>query len=279
LTAVALALGASLGWGIADFTAGITSRRISALVVLWASQWIGFAVAVAAAIVVGLEQPAGTDLLWAAAAGASLAVGLGALYRAMAVGAMSVAAPIAATGVALPVGVGLAGGDDPTTLQAIGIVAAFTGVLLCSHEPQAKRERRGPLAAGVGLALLAAVTGGMTQISLSEASSAGVLWVLLVERATCGALALSAVAAMRGSPRPAREFMPAIVAIGVIDLIATGLFTAAAIEGDLSVVAVVGSLYPVVTVMLAFGVLSERLATHQLVGVITALAGVAAISS
>ena len=119
----------------------------------------------------------------------------------------------------------------------------------------------------------------MTQISLSEASSSGVLWVLLVERATAGALALSAVGAMRGSPRPGREFMPAIVMIGAIDLVATGLFTAAAIEGDLSVVAVVGSLYPVVTVMLAFGLLSERLAVHQVVGVITALAGVVAISS
>ena len=72
---------------------------------------------------------------------------------------MSIAAPIAATGVALPVAVGLAGGDDPTALQTIGIVAAFAGVLLCSQEPQAKREQRGPLAAGVGLALLAAVTG------------------------------------------------------------------------------------------------------------------------
>ena len=279
MTAVALALGAALGWGIADFTAGITSRRISALVVLWASQWVGFALAVAAAIVVGLREPSGADLLWAVAAGASLALGLGALYRAMAVGAMAIAAPIAATGVALPVAVGLAGGDDPTTLQALGIAAALIGVLLCSHEPRARRAGRGPLAAGIGLALVAAVAGGVTQISLSEASSSGVLWVLLVERATAGALALTAVAAIRGSPRPGREFMPAIVAIGAIDLLATGLFTAAAIEGELSVVAVVGSLYPIVTVVLAFGVLSERIAAHQVVGVLTALVGVAAISS
>ena len=259
MTAVALALGASLGWGIADFTAGITSRRTSALVVLWSSQWIGLALAALAALAVGLSEPTGVDLLYAAGAGVTLTVALGALYRAMAVGAMAIAAPIAATGVAIPVVVGLAGGDTLSVVQGLGVAAALVGVILCSREPQDKRAAGGPIAAGVGLALLAAIAGGLTQVCLAGASSAGVLWVLLVQRAIVGALALTAVAIAGGSPRPARELLPAIATIGVIDLIATGLFTAATIHGEISVVAVVGSLYPIVTVLLAFAVLSERL--------------------
>ena len=278
MTAVALALGASLGWGIADFTAGITSRRTSALVVLWSSQWIGLALAALAALAVGLSEPTGVDLLYAAGAGVTLTVALGALYRAMAVGAMAIAAPIAATGVAIPVVVGLAGGDTLSVIQGLGVAAALVGVILCSREPRDKRAAGGPIAAGVGLALVAAIAGGLTQVCLAGASSAGVLWVLLVQRAIVGALALTAVAIAGGSPRPARELLPAIATIGVIDLIATGLFTAATIHGEISVVAVVGSLYPIVTVLLAFAVLSERLALHQTVGVFAALGGVAAIS-
>ena len=113
LTSIALALGAALGWGIADFVGGTTSRASSALVVLWSSQWVGFAIVLVAAAIVGLDSPTGSDLLFAAAAGATMTLGLGALYGAMAVGAMSIAAPIAATGVAIPVAVGLASGDDP----------------------------------------------------------------------------------------------------------------------------------------------------------------------
>ena len=137
----------------------------------------------------------------------------------------------------------------------------------------------GRLAAGVGLALLAALGGGITSTSLAEASSSGVLWVLLVQRATVGALALAIVIALRQSPRPPRHAASAIAAIGVIDLLATGLFTAATINGELSLVAVVGSLYPVVTVVLALVVLSERIERHQLIGAFTALFGVALISS
>ena len=143
MTSIALALGAALGWGIADFVGGATSRASSALVVLWSSQWVGFAIVLVAAAIVGLDSPTGSDLLFAAAAGATMTLGLGALYGAMTVGAMSIAAPIAATGVAIPVAVGLASGDDPSGLQAAGLVAAVGGVILCSQDPES-REGDGP---------------------------------------------------------------------------------------------------------------------------------------
>jgi drug/metabolite transporter (DMT)-like permease len=279
LTGILLALGAALGWGSADFIAGRTSREIPALVVLWASQWIGLAAVLVAALVVGLDEPVGHDLLYAAIAGAGLVLGLGALYRAMAVGSMAVAAPIAATSVVIPVAFGLASGDDPSTIQAAGLLAAIGGVVLCSHDPEADVKREGRLAAGVGLALLAALGGGITSTALAEASSSGVLWVLLVQRATVGGIALVIVLAQRRSPRPPRNAAAAIVTIGLIDVIATGLYTASTIDGELSLVAVVAALYPVVTVMLAFLVLHERIARHQAIGAFTALAGVALIAS
>lgn len=278
MTSIALALGAALGWGFADFVAGSTSRVSSALVVLGTSQLIGFVIALVAAGVVGLDSPQRSDLLFAAASGVTLTLGLGALYRAMALGAMSIAAPIAATGVAIPVVVGLAGGDDPSTLQAVGLIAALGGVVLCSREPASSTNRRTKLAAGVGLALLAALGGGLTTTALGAASSAGVLWVLLIQRSVVGTIALTLAVATGSSPRPRRSVLPAIALIGAVDLLATALFTAAVVEGELSLVAVVGALYPVVTVMLAFAMLGESLVRHQLIGAAAALFGVAAIA-
>jgi drug/metabolite transporter (DMT)-like permease len=278
LSAIALALGAALGWGVADFFGGRTSREVAALAVLAISQGVGFAIAVLAALTTGLDDPQGGDLVFAALSGLSLTLGLGALYRAMAIGAMSIAAPIAATGAVIPVFVGLASGDNPSGLQLAGIAAALAGVALCSYTRE-PGGRSTALAAGVGLALLAALGGGLTATALSAASSAGVVWVLLVQRATVFAAASALALRLDGTASVPRRLLPVVVAIGLLDLAATGLFTAAAAEGELSLVAVVGSLYPVVTVFLAFAVLSERLLAYQGLGVTAALAGVAAIAA
>jgi drug/metabolite transporter (DMT)-like permease len=253
---------------------------LPALVVLGASQLLGAAMVAVAALMWGLGKPEGFDLLYAAGAGVALTLGLGALYRAMAVGEMSIAAPIAATGVAIPVAIGIIGGDRPSMLQMAGLAAAALGIVLCAAQGRvATKSRSAPLTAGVGLALLAALGGGLTQTSLAAASSAGVLWVLLIQRTTVGSLAFGGVLLTRRSPELTLHTVSAIAAIGSLDLIATGLFTAATLHGALSLVAVVGSLYPVVTTVLAMVVLSERLATHQTLGAVCALAGVVAISS
>ena len=280
MTAIVLALGAALGWGTADFLAGRTSRTSPALVVLWVSQLIGLGIVLAAALIAGLDHPAGHDLLFAALAGAALMIGLGALYQAMAVGAMAVAAPIAATGVVIPVAFGLSAGETLSTIQVAGLVAAVAGVALCSHDPAAASARKGGwVARGVGFALLAAVFGGINSTALAEASSSGILWVLMVQRAAVTALALAVVLGQDGPALPPRRAMRAVVAVGILDLTATGLFTAATVDGELSLVAVVSSIYPIVTIMLAFVILTERILRHQAVGAFTALAGVAAISA
>jgi drug/metabolite transporter (DMT)-like permease len=278
LSAIALALGAAVGWGVADFFGGRTSREVAALAVLATSQGVGFGIAVLAAVATGLDSPSASDLVAAALSGLALTVGLGALYRAMAVGAMSIAAPIAATGAVIPVFVGLASGDDPSRLQLAGVAVALTGVAVCSYTRK-PADRSTALAAGVGLALVAALGGGLTSTALSAASSAGVVWVLLVQRATVFAAAAALALRLDGTASVPRRVVPAVVAVGVLDLAATGLFTAAAAKGELSLVAVVGSLYPVVTVLLAFAVLSERLLGYQGLGVTAAFAGVAAIAA
>jgi drug/metabolite transporter (DMT)-like permease len=277
LNAIVLALGAAVGWGVADFFGGKTSREVSALAVLGTSQGVGFSIAVLAALTTGLDSVNASDLLYAALSGLSLTLGLGALYRAMAVGAMAIAAPIAATGAVIPVVVGLASGDRVSALQLAGIVAALGGVAVCSYTRELGGRRAG-MAVGAGLALLAALGGGLTATALAAASSAGVLWVLLVQRATVFAAASALALRLEGRVTVPRRLAPVVVAIGVLDLAATGLFTAAAARGDLSLVAVVGALYPVVTVLLAFVVLSERLVAYQVFGVTAAFAGVAAIA-
>ena len=278
MSAIALALGAALGWGVADFFGGKASREVRALWVLAISQGIGCGIAVFAALATGLETPDTGDLAFAALSGLTLTLGLGALYGAMAAGAMSIAAPIAATGAVIPVLVGLASGDDPSPLQFAGVVAALAGVTVCSYAREPGTRRFG-ITAGVGLALLAALGGGLTSTTLAAASSAGVVWVLLVQRATVLAAATALAHHFHGAPAVPRRLAPLVVAIGVLDLTATGLFTAALADGELSLIAVVGSLYPVVTVLLAFVVLSERLLGYQLIGVATAFAGVAAIAA
>ncbi|MFN8151000.1 MAG: EamA family transporter [Solirubrobacterales bacterium] len=257
----------------------MASRAGSALVVLWTTQWIGLVCVLAAAIFFGLGSPEGADLLYAAGAGVALTVGLGALYQAMVVGTISIAAPVAATGLSIPVVVGLASGDDPSTLQVIGLVAAAIGILLCSREPDADGIDRSRVAAGVGLALLAALGGGLNATGLAAASSAGVLTVMLVQRATIGTLALGFLLASRRNAAPEREILSPILLIGIVDVAATGSFTAATAIGELSLVSVVSAVYPVVTVLLAYFVTSERLASHQVVGAVAALAGVLAIAS
>ncbi len=273
-----LALGAALGWGTADFFGGKTSRQVAALAVLAVSQGVGFGIAVLAALAGGLDSPETADLGYACLSGLALTLGLATLYRAMAVGAMAIAAPIAATGAVIPVAFGLASGDDPSALQLVGVFAALGGVSVCAYTREVDGRGAG-LATGVGLALLAALGGGLTATTLAAASSSGVVWVLLVQRATVFACASALALRLDGTAAVPRRLLPAVVTIGVLDLAATGLFTAAAAKGDLSLVAVVGALYPVVTVLLAFLVLAERLLPYQIIGVIGALSGVAAIAS
>ena len=142
MLAIALSLAASCCWGISDFGAGLTSRRLPVVTVIAGVQLVGVIASALLVLVTGDPLPGGHAVLASLLAGCSGLAGLTAFYRALAIGTMSVVAPIGATGVALPLVVGPAGGDHPAPAQAVGLAATVAGVLLASREP------RGELGAG-----------------------------------------------------------------------------------------------------------------------------------
>jgi len=280
--AVLLALGSSLSWGLADFGAGLKSRRLGVLSVLLVSQAGSLPVVLVAVLAWGGAFPdtAGFALL-AALAGASGTLGIAAFYRGLVVGTMSVVAPISATAAVIPVTVGLATGERPSTLQAVGVALAFAGVVLAAREPGPRAATRpnGRVAAGVGFALLAALGFGGFFVGIDAASArGGVPWAILVQRTTSLVLVAGVALAARPALRSVRPEVGPLVAIGMADLAANALFAVASTRGLVSLVGVLGSLYPVVTILLARSVLRERLAPPQWAGVGAALVGVGLIA-
>jgi drug/metabolite transporter (DMT)-like permease len=225
------------------------------------------------------ELPSWSAVGWAALAGSAGIVALGAFYRALAIGTMSVVAPISATAAAVPVLVGLAEGERPGGLQIAGMAAALAGVILASREPV---EEGCPPAnrAAIGLALVAAAGFGTFFVGIDRASAtAEVPWVIVVQRCCSVSLLVIATLVVRPSlPRDGASLL-VLAAVGLLDLGANGLYALATTHGLLSVVSVLGSLYPAVTVVLARFVLAERIARVQELGVVLALAGVIAISA
>jgi drug/metabolite transporter (DMT)-like permease len=278
LTGVVLALAASLSWGIADFCGGLGARRIQVVWVLLVSQLAGLALIGTIALVTEPHTPAAHDLAWGVFAGVTGAVGLAAFYRALAIGTMGVVGPISATCAIVPVAYGLSRGERPSALQAVGISAAVIGVIAASFEPlPAGAGRR--LAAGVGFSLVAALGFGGTLLGINRASQAGVVWGTLTLRLTVVPIVLVAALIIRPSPANLRPLVPLLIAAGLFDTGANLLYGASSRHGLISVVSVLGTLYPIVLVGLGYVLLKERISRPQLAGVALALAGVALISA
>jgi drug/metabolite transporter (DMT)-like permease len=229
---------------------------------------------------VGEAVPSAEAVLLSALAGAAGAIALGAFYRGLAVGTMSIVAPISASGVTLPVAVGIATGDRPSALQAAGLAITVVGIVLAAREAEEDAAAAGPVGRrSIVLALVAAVGLGLYFTLSDPAADESVLWLLLVARTTAVVLLAGAALATRTSVAVPPRDLGTLALVGVLDLTATGLYGLANTEGLLSVVAVVGSLYPVTTVLLARAVLHERLARVQAVGVMLAFTGVGAVAA
>jgi drug/metabolite transporter (DMT)-like permease len=276
MAAIVLALGASLSWGIADFFGPLKGRVLGALRVLFFVQVAGFT-AIAIAVALRGEGPHDAAVLLAVPAALSGTLGLVAYYRGMAIGAMSVVAPIAGVSAAVPATVGLATGERPSLVQVGGIVLALLGVGLASREHQ-EGERK--VAAGVGLALLAAIGFGGYFVPMHTAGDADFWWASLIFRSTSLSVVALAVLFVRPSLRISLPDLAFMSAVGIGDLLGNVLFAAASSrEGLLSVTSVLASLYPIITVALARVVLRERVARSQQAGVVATLAGVAMITA
>jgi drug/metabolite transporter (DMT)-like permease len=274
LLGLGLGLTSSLCWGVSDFIGGLSARRLPLLFVMVFSQAVGLAVVIGVVAVRGTGAPDLARLLPAIGGGLAGIAALTGFYRALAIGTMSVVAPIAATGVSVPVVVGIARGDRPAASQLVGIVVAIVGVVLASREHGPGIEDRGASRASVALALLASAGFGCYFVGVQSSARADPMWALLASRAA-GLTLLAVVVAVRGGiavSRPGRLWPLALM--GVLDVSATGFYAVATRHGLLSVVSVAASLYPLATVVLARVVLGERVRRVQEFGIAAALTGV-----
>lgn len=278
LLSIVLALGSAVSWGLGDFLGGFTSRRVPLLWVLLFTQVVGLVVALPIAVV--HSRPAFDAPTVLAAMIASLAglVGIAGLYRAIALGVGSIAAPISATGAALPVAFGLLRGEPTTTVQELGMACALVGVIVASRTGEEQAHLGQAAKAGIGFAVLAAVGFGVFFVMIHQASANDVFWAVSIQRAT-GSVAMAIVLLMvrppfKITPRDA----PWLFLVGTLDQTANTLYGLASTVGLLSLSAVLASLYPLVTVILARFVLNERISGVQKSGVALAITGVALVA-
>jgi drug/metabolite transporter (DMT)-like permease len=277
LLGFALSIASSLSWGVSDFLGGLTSRRLPVLAVLAVSQPAGLVLIGIIILLFGADPISADKLAIAALAGAASLCGLWAFYAAMAMGTVSVVAPIASLGVLVPVAVGLVRGDAPAPIQLVGLVPAIAGLVILGYEE--KPEHAGVARRSILLAMIAGLGFGIffTGLDLAAADRPG--WAVLAVRV--GGVATIAIALLISRPNLAvvSGSIAILLTIGFFDVLANGLFAVASTKGLLPVVAVGGSMYPAFTIALAHVVLGERLARFQWIGVVLALLGVALIAA
>jgi drug/metabolite transporter (DMT)-like permease len=274
--ALVLALGSSIVWGTADFCGGSLTKRLPTFAVTVGSQAAGFA---ALAVVVAFHRDVGgRSFALGLLAGLGGGLGLAAFYRALSLGTMSVVSPVVACGAVVPFAISIATGERPSKLAIAGAVAALGGAVLASVEE--RRASSPARARAIGLAVVAALALGLFVYFLGLGSRHGdALSTLFGARVGSLALLIVVASVRRASMRVPRRWLLAVAAVGLADVAANALFAFAAGHALLALVSVLGSLYPVVTVLLAHVVLGERLTRTQKTGVAIALAGVAAIAS
>src|SRR3954452_20443432 len=278
--ALGLALFSALSWGTEDFFGGLTTRRLGILLVGVVSQGAGLVLTGAFIVIGGGAVPDGRGLLFGVAAGVCATIGLGALYQGLAVGPMSVVAPITALEVVVPVTVGFVRGDRPSGLQIAGILIGVIGVVLESRETAADADATAPRVRGVVYGIVAAVFLGLLVTFLNEAGKESAAWAVFTFRLVSVPVFLVALLVTRAwrGRHPTRRDTATMVGVGLLDNLANVTFALAGQTGLLALISVVGALYPVATVLLAWTILRERLNTSQWIGVAMAFAGVGMIA-
>ncbi|MGD8284980.1 MAG: DMT family transporter [Desulfobacterales bacterium] len=278
MLAVGLALIACLSWGISSFLAGTKSRVIPVLTLLVFSSMAGLGMFLTSVGLRGVPLPRDPNLLYAVLGGAVGVGGLYCLYRGLAEGAISIVVPISALCVLLPVFTGLALGEVLHPLQALGIVIAIGGGVTVSLEKNAAANKK-RFAAGILPALGAAMGFGAFYVVMDLAGAVDPLWAAMVSRLSFLLFLLPAVLTKRPCLKIKTAHLPAVFAIGILDGTAALAYTTATTKGLMSLVSVISSLYPAVSVILAALFLKERLRGLQFFGVVLAILGVALISA
>ena len=274
LEASGLSLLAAASWGGGDFAGGLATKRASVFRVVAVAHACGLVATLAMAILSGEPFPPPATLAWGAFAGFVGVFGIAALYRALAIGRMGVVAPVAAvvTGF-LPVVVGIRTEGLPDRLQLCGFALALLSIWLVARPSEHIDSHR-----GVGLAALAGIAFGLFLIAGKQAGHGGVFWPLVSARVVSTSLMVVLVAVMPRDPQPLRPVLWPMILSGLLDSAGNALFIAATRHGRLDVAAVLSSLYPASTVVLARVLLKERIARLQAVGIACAIVSVALVS-
>lgn len=270
-----LALASSALWGTSDFLGGTAARSRPAWVVLVWSQAIAFVVVALAAWLHGdfNNLQVGTWMVWAAAAGICGAVGIICLYRALAEGTMGVVSPIVALGVLVPFTAGLLVGDTLTNTHILGVIAAIIGIVLASAPEVTGKAGWRPVAYAVAAAILL----GGSMLGLAFGAEGSVLVTLVIMRGAAAVVAPFAYFRSAQMRRLPMKLLGLYALIGIIEVIANATFGFSKIMpgASLALISVLGSLYPITTVLLAAVVHKERMALVQYIGVAFAMTGVA----
>ena len=253
------------------------SRRRPAIAVIGGSQIIGMCLTIAVALSSGKWDLHQSEVLkWGAASGVLGLVGLVAFYAALSTGLMGIVSPIASFGVVIPLCIGLLSGEQPSKAQYLGILVAVVGIVLASGPELSSRATAKP----VVLALIAAVAFGFAVYFMAQGGRTGnPIMTVVTMRVVQVCILLTIAGLMRSNGGLVTRDIPMLTAIGVTDATANILFTYASMDGMLSIVSVLGSLYPVVTVILAWIFLKERLMPIQYVGIVATFIGVVSITA
>jgi drug/metabolite transporter (DMT)-like permease len=286
---IVFALAAAVLYGSADFLGGAASRRSRALSVAALSVPAGAVVMLLAAVVAGGPLPS-AGLGWAVAAGAFGAIGLMAFYTGLAVGPMSVVAPVSAlVSTVLPVGVAVASGEDLGVRVYAGVATCLLAIVLVSLERGSWPGRKAPRSAqersmrhhaalrGVGYGVVCGALFGIFFVFLRYAGSSGVFWPVGIARLANCAVVLTVAVLARARPvgrEAGGRVLAAAIFSGVLDASANLFYVLATRAGLFGVAIVLTSLYPGITVLLARVVLRERMHAVQRIGLLLAAVGV-----
>jgi uncharacterized membrane protein len=270
----------ALGWGSGDFLGGFAAKSIPTVTVLLVSQAVGLAAAFLLVVALRDAVPDPHIFLLSAAAGVVGIAALGMLFRGLAVGRMSIVAPLSAIGGGvLPVAWGLLRGERPSALALVGVGLALIAAAVvgrgAEHDPARSISPRMELALGAG----AGIGFGVVFILLAEASSGSGMWPIFIARCTSVPVLAVIAAVVGASPRVARTDLAPVAGSGLFDVGANALVLLAVRRGLVSLVAPVASLYPAITVLLARAVLHERIGRQRAGGLALALVGLALIAA
>lgn len=271
---VVFGLFSAAAWGGGDFAGGLAARRAPVFGIVLGSQAVGMVLALVLALMRAEPIPAVVDVAWSSVAGICGAVGLLALYHGLAVGRISVVAPVTGVlgaGVPVLVGVLLEGVPPPAVLAGIGL--GGVAVVLVSRAGGDEAARR----SGVELGLLAGLGIGLFNVTITRVDESAVFGPLVVVRLTAAVALLVALLVARRPTRPPRDLWPLVAAIGLLDMAGNAGFLFAEQTGSLAVASILSSLYPVTTVVLAALFLRERVRGSHAAGIVLAFTAIGLI--